>query len=162
MQAQFCTKCGAQLAPDARFCSTCGAPVRATSRGKRAPATPLAPTPRWRTLVTPMNLVLVGSLILLILGGWLFYQATRPEPITLESIPDVHDEQGIPFPEVPRISVEEAKARFDAGTAIFVDVRGSREYAAGHIPNAVLIPLPDLDERYRELPKDAEIITYCT
>jgi ArsR family transcriptional regulator len=44
---------------------------------------------------------------------------------------------------------------------VVVDVRPHREYASGHIPDAVSIPLDELDARLRELPPDTEIVAYC-
>jgi rhodanese-related sulfurtransferase len=41
------------------------------------------------------------------------------------------------------------------------DVRPSEEYHAGHIPNALSVPLPELTARLRELPKRREIVAYC-
>ncbi|HEX2858531.1 MAG TPA: metalloregulator ArsR/SmtB family transcription factor [Propionibacteriaceae bacterium] len=42
-----------------------------------------------------------------------------------------------------------------------VDVRPLPEYAAGHIPGAVSVPLDELDGRVGELPRDAEVVAYC-
>ncbi len=42
-----------------------------------------------------------------------------------------------------------------------VDVRQPGEYAQGHIPGALLIPLGDLAKRYAELDFDKETIIYC-
>jgi rhodanese-related sulfurtransferase/DNA-binding transcriptional ArsR family regulator len=42
-----------------------------------------------------------------------------------------------------------------------LDVRPAEEYAAGHIPGAVGIPLGDLMDRLAELPDDGQIIAYC-
>lgn len=78
------------------------------------------------------------------------------------ALPDVHDEQGIPFPEVPRLPLADAKVRFDAGGALFVDVRDRDSYAAGHIPNSLSLPLGEIEARAAELPTDAELLTYCT
>jgi len=44
---------------------------------------------------------------------------------------------------------------------IIIDVRNPEEYAVGHIPNAVNIPLSELQNRYKEFEKDAIIITAC-
>lgn len=87
--------------------------------------------------------------------------APAPTPAA-STLPDSHDEEGVPYPEVPRIPLAEAKARYDAGTALFVDVRSQGEYETAHIRNAISLPLANLDARYQELPRDAEIITYCT
>jgi 3-mercaptopyruvate sulfurtransferase SseA len=63
---------------------------------------------------------------------------------------------------VPRVSLEEAKAAFDAGTAVFVDVRGADDYATGHIAGALSIPLSDIEAASAELDPGDWIITYCT
>ncbi len=68
----------------------------------------------------------------------------------------------IPFPDVPRTTLEEAKALHDAGTALFLDVRAADVYAVSHISGAVNIPLEELEGRLGELPKDEQIITICT
>lgn len=47
------------------------------------------------------------------------------------------------------------------GTVTVLDVRPSPEYAAGHIPGAVSIPLDELADRLAELPDDGQIVAYC-
>jgi len=47
------------------------------------------------------------------------------------------------------------------GDLVVVDVRPAEEFAAGHLPGAVSIPLSELQRRLRELPKDREIVAYC-
>jgi NADPH-dependent 2,4-dienoyl-CoA reductase/sulfur reductase-like enzyme/rhodanese-related sulfurtransferase len=42
-----------------------------------------------------------------------------------------------------------------------LDVRTPQEFAAGHIPGAVNIPLDELRPRLGELPRDREIAVYC-
>ena len=42
-----------------------------------------------------------------------------------------------------------------------LDVRPRPEYAAGHIPGAVSIPLDELADRLAELPDDGRIVAYC-
>ena len=42
-----------------------------------------------------------------------------------------------------------------------LDVRPEDEFAAGHLPRAVNIPLRELARRLREIPKSGEIIAYC-
>ena len=64
--------------------------------------------------------------------------------------------------EVVRLSLEDAKAAFDDGAAVFVDVRSQSSYAARHIPGALSIPLVELEPRISELGSDQWIITYCT
>ena len=42
-----------------------------------------------------------------------------------------------------------------------LDVRTAEEFAAGHIPGAVNIPVDDLRSRLGDLPKDGKIAAYC-
>jgi len=42
-----------------------------------------------------------------------------------------------------------------------LDVREPREYEAGHIPGAVLIPLGQLRARWEEIPNDKPLVVYC-
>ena len=62
--------------------------------------------------------------------------------------------------QVVRVSLDDAKAAFDANTAVFVDVRASSSYEISHIPGAVSIPLNDLPTRVGELDPEAWIIPY--
>jgi len=70
--------------------------------------------------------------------------------------------QNQPYPEVARIPLADARTLFEIGGAIILDVRDREDYEAAHIPGAVSMPLAELQLRYQELPKDREIITYCT
>jgi len=62
--------------------------------------------------------------------------------------------------EVRFIDLDEAKARWERGAALFVDVRGARQYRQSHIPGAISMPLLELARRMEELPRDRAIITY--
>ncbi len=42
-----------------------------------------------------------------------------------------------------------------------VDVREQDEFAAGHIPEATLIPLGQLSNRLNEIPKDKTVVAVC-
>jgi hypothetical protein len=65
--------------------------------------------------------------------------------------------------EVPRIRVKELKALLDAGEEVIIaDSRTPRSYRASHIAGAISMPFLEVDERYKELPKDAKIVFYCT
>lgn len=98
-----------------------------------------------------LKAVLVATALVLMLAGCGATPAPTP---TVAS--------AIPFPEVARISVEEAAAHYAAGTALFLDVRGAQFYAEGHIPNSVSLPLADLESDWTTLPKARLIITVCT
>ena len=42
-----------------------------------------------------------------------------------------------------------------------LDVRPPEEFAVGHLPGAVNIPIHELEKRLGELPKRKEVIAYC-
>lgn len=65
-------------------------------------------------------------------------------------------------PDVPRLSVAEARALQQKGEAVLVDVRGSVPYELGHITGAVWLPLGLINQRAGELPVDKLIVAYCT
>lgn len=44
---------------------------------------------------------------------------------------------------------------------LLIDVRQPAEYAAGHIPGALALPLPELEGRLFELPADRDLVFYC-
>jgi rhodanese-related sulfurtransferase len=56
---------------------------------------------------------------------------------------------------------EELLRRVRAGAVTLVDVRPREEYAAGHLPGAVSLPLPELAGRAGELRKRRDIVAYC-
>ncbi|MCP2242470.1 ArsR/SmtB family transcription factor [Lentzea aerocolonigenes] len=59
------------------------------------------------------------------------------------------------------VSREELLDRVRSGRATVIDVRPAEEYAAGHIPGAVSVPLDELADRLAELPADQEVVAYC-
>lgn len=59
---------------------------------------------------------------------------------------------------IPRTELLE---RARAGLVTVLDVRPPEEFAAGHLPGAVNIPLRELEQRVQELPQDQEIVAYC-
>ena len=52
-------------------------------------------------------------------------------------------------------------ARLHEGLVTVLDVRPEDEFARGHLPSAVNIPLSELERRLSELPRDREVIAYC-
>lgn len=61
------------------------------------------------------------------------------------------------FKQVPVTKVRELVER----NACIIDVREPKEYEAGHIVNAVNIPLSALRERMNEIPKDKPVYLHC-
>ena len=59
------------------------------------------------------------------------------------------------------VSRKELARRIKDGLVTVLDVRPADEFAAGHLPKALNIPLRDLSRRLREIPKNREIVAYC-
>ncbi|MDR2550292.1 MAG: sulfurtransferase [Desulfobulbus sp.] len=65
------------------------------------------------------------------------------------------------FQDVSAQQVREYMSRHEENEYLLIDVRQPGEYARGHIPGAILIPLGELPGRLRELPVDRDIFVYC-
>ncbi len=61
----------------------------------------------------------------------------------------------------PQISLPELRSLPPERFPWLVDVRLPEEYAAGHLPDAVNIPVDELRSRLAEIPTDREVVTYC-
>jgi rhodanese-related sulfurtransferase len=62
---------------------------------------------------------------------------------------------------VEEVGRDELLDRAQAGELVVLDVRPNEEYAAGHIPGAIHIPLDELPDRIAELPDGVEVVAYC-
>ena len=51
--------------------------------------------------------------------------------------------------------------RAERGAVVILDVRPAEEFAAGHIPGALSVPLDRLDENLSRLPRRRPIVAYC-
>ena len=47
------------------------------------------------------------------------------------------------------------------GLVTVIDVRPEEEYAAGHLPGAVNIPLASLEKQLRDFDREKEVVAYC-
>jgi len=63
--------------------------------------------------------------------------------------------------EHPQVDVEAILVDSAAEQALLLDVRTPQEFAEGHIPGAVNIPVDNLRSRLGELPRDRKIAAYC-
>lgn len=59
------------------------------------------------------------------------------------------------------VAPAELLQRARRGLVTVLDVRPPEEFAAGHIPGAVNIPVEQLQRRLRELPRGREVVAYC-
>ncbi|MBD2784077.1 metalloregulator ArsR/SmtB family transcription factor [Xenorhabdus sp. DI] len=59
------------------------------------------------------------------------------------------------------ISWEELLERIKAKSMTLLDVRPKEEFEQGHLPNAINIPVDELENRLDELASNQELIAYC-
>jgi membrane protein DedA with SNARE-associated domain len=64
---------------------------------------------------------------------------------------------------VARITAAELKAKLEAGEEIVVvDVRSALESEVDSVPGALRIPLEDLETRHVDIPRDRDIVLFCS
>jgi rhodanese-related sulfurtransferase/DNA-binding transcriptional ArsR family regulator len=59
------------------------------------------------------------------------------------------------------ISAEEVRKGIDRNEIVLIDARPEGEYQAGHLPDAVSVPIDMLSNRIDELPKGKLMVAYC-
>jgi len=63
--------------------------------------------------------------------------------------------------ELEPVPARELLERARKGLVTVLDVRPPEEFAAGHLPGAVNIPVQQLEKRLGELPRRKEVVAYC-
>lgn len=111
--------------------------------------------------LAPLILMIGGSLIILAVVIWQTIEVLTPMETSAEPVNSPSNSY-IPYPDVERISLTDAKTAFDNGSALFIDVRDTEYYDARHIRGALNIPYSELETRMKELDPNQLIITYCT
>jgi rhodanese-related sulfurtransferase/predicted transcriptional regulator len=59
------------------------------------------------------------------------------------------------------VAPAELLERAAKGLVVVIDVRPPEEYAAGHVPGAINVPLDRLEARLAKLPRRKEVVAYC-
>lgn len=59
------------------------------------------------------------------------------------------------------VSRDELRSRLRKGSVLVLDVRPADEYAAGHLPGAISIPVSEIKRRLKEIPKGHDIVACC-
>jgi hypothetical protein len=128
-----------------------------------------------RSPIFPIVMVLFGALLMVGALVWLVVatrQSTPPAanlptqvastvaPVASFATPAAT--AAIPYPEIKRISLGDARAALELKSAVFIDVRGEPYFSEGHIPGAISMTYDEMASRMGELAKNAWIITYCT
>jgi rhodanese-related sulfurtransferase len=63
--------------------------------------------------------------------------------------------------ELDPVPAREVLARLKNGLITVLDVRPAEEYAAGHLPGAINVPVDRLEKFLSKLPKRKEVLAYC-
>lgn len=63
--------------------------------------------------------------------------------------------------EMEAVPAADLLERARKGLVTVLDVRPPEEFAAGHVPGAINIPISELEKRLVELPKRKEVVAYC-
>ncbi len=63
--------------------------------------------------------------------------------------------------EFVKVTIDELRDRLRAGKVVLLDARPEVEYQAGHLPEAISIPLDELEKRLGELPRNRTLVVYC-
>ncbi|HVG24413.1 MAG TPA: rhodanese-like domain-containing protein [Thermoanaerobaculia bacterium] len=64
--------------------------------------------------------------------------------------------------DVRRIAAEDLRAQLGRNEVTVIDVRQAADYARGHIPGSINIPLASIEAQLDSIPKNKPIVTYCT
>jgi len=106
-------------------------------------------------------MMVVGGVLILGSLAWFGFAdrapAQEPSPTATQASAEM-----IPYAQIKRVSLADAKAAYDLGSAVFMDVRGEPYYSQGHIPGALSVTEDQFAERLGDLDRGTWIITYCT
>jgi hypothetical protein len=106
-------------------------------------------------LIFSVGIVLIVALVAI---GQLINQSAPVEPLSLGAA----ERTVLSDIDVPRVKLRDAKAAFDTGEAVFIDVRSRITYQISHIPGALSIEIPEIEEATADFDRDGLYITYCT
>lgn len=116
--------------------------------------------PAWRLPAIIGGIVLLAGILAFVITG-----TGAPAPAATPTVaPTVeaaagHGDFSNSLP-APVISVADAQRRWQTGQVIFVDMRSGDAYKAAHLPGALSLASPDLNQRLAALPSGWVIITY--
>ena len=106
-------------------------------------------------------------------GQYVFYRLTSDNVVgLLEALGDVGETHLAEVERIVRlymaakdnlepVPARELLDRVRKSLVTVLDVRPPDEFAAGHVPGAVNIPIHELEKRLSELPKRKEVVAYC-
>lgn len=109
--------------------------------------------------IWPLVMIFIGMLLILGASVWFVSAGGLASPAEPARAVTITEDV---YANIPRVSLGDALAAYQTGTAVFVDVRDSESYTQSHIRGAMSIPLAELPDRLSELKASDWIIPYCT
>ncbi|GAB4338727.1 MAG: hypothetical protein Kow00117_20030 [Phototrophicales bacterium] len=64
-------------------------------------------------------------------------------------------------PNYPKITISEYRDQYENEPHVLIDVRTRQEFSQGHLPNAMNIPMDEVNTRMDEIPNDITVILVC-
>jgi hypothetical protein len=112
--------------------------------------------------------IIVGLIVIAIVVGVIFsIENQQPAAASLPggvSVPDDTAQslstRSIPYPDVPRISLQDAWDRLEQDQAILVDVRSRASFDKVHAAGALSLPEEEVGALLDELPREKDWILY--
>lgn len=116
--------------------------------------------PAWRLPAIIGGIVLLAGVLAFVITGT-GAPAPAAEPTVAPTVEAAAGHGDLSnSPPAPVISVADAQQRWQVGNVIFVDMRSGEAYRAAHLPGALSLASPDLNQRLAALPPGGIIITY--
>jgi rhodanese-related sulfurtransferase/biotin operon repressor len=91
--------------------------------------------------------------VLVALGSYAGHRQALIEKVLVQSRQQPQDMESV--------SIRDLLARMDDGTVVLLDVRSGDEFAQGHLPGSINIPIGQLEQRVSELAETADVVAYC-
>jgi rhodanese-related sulfurtransferase len=98
-----------------------------------------------RQIAIESGLILLVSILFAISFHFSFILKSLKGDLVIR--PDLESDQAAGAAQFRKISLAEARKRFDEKAAIFVDARASLFYQVGHIPGAISLPREEYEKR---------------
>ncbi len=142
------------------------------SSSKRRPATRVRKqqkrTDRIWSVVIPS---VVGVVLVAVVVGAIILNESRQAGAAAATTPNINvpvvtvapqPTQPLPFPNIERTTLKETQELLAAGQAVLVDVRSRASFDQDHAAGALSFPEEEIASRLSELPRDKQLILYCT
>jgi rhodanese-related sulfurtransferase len=104
-------------------------------------------------------------LLALILAGIALIFRPSVRPLLSATVQDTSETVSSGQEVAPAVTLDQARAYFEAGTALFADARPAEAYRAGHIRGAMNLDPNEFDtwseNFFSQFPADTLIIAYC-